>query len=1019
VEILVLGPAAVKTDGRSLELRDRKGVGLLAYLATEGRTSRDKLADLLWTDMNQTDARRNLRQRLYELKGKLPDGCLNTDGDTVGLEPSAQTDLAQFRAHIANGEDEAAVTLWRGAFLHGLELPGADGFEEWLEPMREGLNTAYHEALRRLATAREERGDLRGALEAHQRLLEDDELQEHHQRETIRLLEALGERENALRQYESYRQTLEQELGDVPLPQTQQLAERVQHAIRRVTDAPTIAELDALSLELRSPLIGREAEWTRLERAPHGLSLIAGEPGIGKSRLADELAFYVARHGAVRRLQGREGSSGSPLYPVAESLRDALREPAWIETLEPVWRVECARLVPEIDPQAAPQPMPSLEGRVRFIEGLARALIASVSDGGGGVIVLDDLHWFDAATLELVGHLTRRARDANVRLIATARTEELECNEAAAPILADLKRDGLLARLDLEPLQERDVRSLIQSLSGGRDAPAFAKRLHSATVGNPFFLLETLRDLFGSGQLYVMADGTWATPYDDATENYAELPIPTTVRETVIARVDRTGADARRLLEAASLAGDGFDLALISSATALTEWEGVEAIERAVNAELLEPVNDGYRFNHDLIRRALEDGLNPDRRKLIHKKLAVSLETANAQPARIAEHYEQAGMASQAISWHISAAQIAIRLYALDSAYSHYRKALDAPEISVPMRADIHRRIGDLYRHDDDYGAASKELEYSIKIARECENKSIESLSLSSLSRVLMAQSDYNQAYQNANEAAFLARSANSIDAISAALCLRGEAKKALGDSYGAKNDFEEALSLLISLNRNDEIVGILYNLALLAVDQGDWIVAQDHFNQALEKAKIIGNPIWLARYLTGLGWLAFFKGNFKEAESYTLKSLDEFRSLNARWEIANTLANLGHIANHMDNTGQAFSYYHESVNIAIQINSVGTLLEILVGMADIEQKQARFENAARIIGLVMQNRSCDTEIRNLAKPVIRELKKHMVNRNLQKIIETESSYPIVQALEDLYLIKRRSEPSISEFVEI
>ncbi len=706
MQILVLGPPAIREDGQSLELRDRKGVGLLAYLAIQGRTTRDKLADLFWTDMNQADARRNLRQRLYELKGKLPDGCLNTDGDSVSLETSAQTDLEQFRESISAGNDEAAILLWRGAFLHGLELPSANGFDEWLEPMRETLNVAYHEALRRLATAREERGDLRGALEAHQRLLSDDELQEHHQRETIRLLEALGERETALQQYERYRQTLKRELDDVPLPQTQQLAQRVQHTIQRTITAPTATEPDALSLELRSPLIGREAEWTRLERAAHGLSLIVGEPGIGKSRLADELAYYTARHGSVRRLQGREGSSGSPLYPVAESLREALREPAWVQTLEPIWRVECARLVPEIDPQATPQPMPSLEGRVRFIEGLARALIASV--GEQGVIVLDDLHWFDAATLELVGHLARRARDANVRLIATARTLELERNEAVLPILADLKRDGLLTRLDLEPLGERDVRSLIQSLSGGRDAPAFAKRLHAATVGNPFFLLETLRDLFGSGQLYVMADGTWTTPYDN-TETYAELPIPTTVRETVIARVDRTGADARRLLEAASLAGDGFDLGLISSATALTEWEGVEAIERAVNAELLEPVNDGYRFNHDLIRRALEDGLNPDRKKLIHRKLAVSLESANGQPARIAEHYEMGGQARQAAPWWIKAAEVAGQIYAYREALSYYDRAILG--INEKNLLQIYCKRVQLWQILDDLHGWQKDLE--------------------------------------------------------------------------------------------------------------------------------------------------------------------------------------------------------------------------------------------------------------------------------------------------------------------
>jgi DNA-binding SARP family transcriptional activator len=790
VQILVLGPPAIREDGQSLELRDRKGVGLLAYLATQGRTTRDKLADLFWTDMNQTDARRNLRQRLYELKGKLPDGCLNTDGDSVSLETSAQTDFQQFRESISAGDDEAAILLWRDSFLHGLELPGAKGFDEWLEPMRETLNTAYHEALRRLATAREERGDLRGALQAHQRLLEDNELQEFHQRETIRLLEALGERESALLQYERYRQTLEQELDDVPLPQTQQLAERVQYAIQRTTDAIVTAEPDALSLELRSPLIGREAEWTRLERAAHGLSLIVGEPGIGKSRLADELAFYTARHGSVRRLQGREGSSGSPLYPVAESLREALREPAWVQILEPIWRVECARLVPEIDPQATPQPMPSLEGRVRFIEGLARALIASV--GEKGVIVLDDLHWFDAATLELVGHLARRARDANVRLIATARTEELERNEATAPILVDLKRDGLLTRLDLEPLGERDVRSLIQSLSGGRDAPTFAKRLHTATVGNPFFLLETLRDLFGSGQLYVMADGTWTTPYDGDTESYAELPIPTTVRETVIARVDRTGADARRLLEAASLAGDGFDLALISSATALTEWEGVEAIERAVNAELLEPVNDGYRFNHDLIRRALEDGLNPDRKKLIHRKLAVSLEGANGQPARIAEHYEMGGLARQAAPWRVRAGEEATNLYAYEQALQHFERAIEG-SLDSTGEFKVYKIKAQILRILDKRNDAISVINTMLMVAKRLENADFELESCNLLAETVFFNGEPDKALEIIN---FSLRSIDfSLPVLAQIKITRATINLYLGNKRESEIDFRETIA--------------------------------------------------------------------------------------------------------------------------------------------------------------------------------------------------------------------------------
>jgi DNA-binding SARP family transcriptional activator/lipopolysaccharide biosynthesis regulator YciM len=684
INISLLGNPVISQNGKPLRLRDRKGMALIAYLTLEGQTSRDKLADLLWGDRDLSDARRNLRQRLYELKPKLPEDFLETNGEHVQIAGTFTCDLETFREHLASGNDQAALEAYRGPFLDGLEPEGSDAFMTWLEATRDELIATHHEILRRTANAREATGDLRGALQAHQQLLQDDELQEFHQRETMRLHEQLGEREAALRQYERYRQTLEQELGDVPLPETQALAER----LRSKNDPRAITlETDArVHLNLQPPLIGREPEWQTLRDHPNHLALIIGEPGIGKTRLASE---FANAHTPTRTLRGREGSSGSPLYPVAETLRQALNEPDWLQDLEPVWRSECARLIPEIDPDnPAPAPPASLEGRVRFLEGLARALETIV--GGTGTLVLDDLHWFDAASLELVAHLVRRSQSANVRLIATARSQELGENTNATPILTDLKRDGMLQQINLEPLQERDVRGLVQSLTSGHDAPRFAHRLHSATTGNPFFLLETLRDLYSAGTLRVMANGTWTTPFDSETETYAELPIPATVRETVLSRADRAGAATRRLLEAASLAGDGFDLNLISSATALSEWEGVDALERAVQAELLHPLEHGYRFNHDLTRRSLEDALNPDRRKLIHRKLAVSLETAGGLPDRIAEHYEQGGMNRQAAPWRVKAGEAAARVYAYEQALEQYQKALedgmeDEEEIEVSL----------------------------------------------------------------------------------------------------------------------------------------------------------------------------------------------------------------------------------------------------------------------------------------------------------------------------------------------
>jgi DNA-binding SARP family transcriptional activator len=381
-ELFMLGNPILCINDKPLAFRDKKGLGLIAYLAVNGETNRDKLADLLWSELNQTDARRNLRQRLYELKTKIPSQILSTQGDMVRLETPIKTDLSWYQTQLESGDFEAAVQVWRGAFLDALEIPGADGFQDWLENTRTELSASYHEALRQVASTREANGDLRGALEAHKRLLQDDELQEFHQREVMRLLELLGENETALLQFERFSQTLDQELGDTPLPETRAIAQRLRNTNTRGS-TPVLAASPVLNLH--TPLIGRENTWQKIKAKTSVLHLILGEPGIGKSRLASD---FAADHSPTITLQGREGSSGSALYPVAEALRQALQKPNWLSTLEPVWKTECARLIPEFDLEHATHAPPaSLEGRVRFLEGLSRALIASLN--GTGTIVLD------------------------------------------------------------------------------------------------------------------------------------------------------------------------------------------------------------------------------------------------------------------------------------------------------------------------------------------------------------------------------------------------------------------------------------------------------------------------------------------------------------------------------------------------------------------------------------------------------------------------------------------------------
>ena len=264
-----------------------------------------------------------------------------------------------------------------------------------------------------------------------------------------------------------------------------------------------------------------------------------------------------------------------------------------------------------------------------------------------------------------------------------------------------LERSGLLLRLPLAPFGADDTLQLVRDLSGSGRGERFAARLQESTRGNPYFLLETLRYLFDAGELRIDAEGRWETAYDDDAA-YARLPVPPTVRDAVIERVERLGAPSRRVLEIAALAGDGFTLELLQPASALDEWQAVEGLELSLQAGFVSGSVQGYRFSHELVRDALAGQLSEERRRLIHHRLADALIDRQGAPVRIATHLELAGRGATAVPWRIAAAAAARGLYAwrealdqLDAAAAH-AKALEERSAVARQRIELARLLYDV-----------------------------------------------------------------------------------------------------------------------------------------------------------------------------------------------------------------------------------------------------------------------------------------------------------------------------------
>lgn len=396
--------------------------------------------------------------------------------------------------------------------------------------------------------------------------------------------------------------------------------------------------------------------------------LIAGEPGVGKTRLAGEWSQRAYEMGAVV-LYGRcDEDLGAPYQPFAEALRalvpcmgaERLRGLRGVEALLPLVP-GLADVVPDLAPPAHADP--DTERYALFDAVVALLEIASAS--APVLLILDDLHWAAKPTLLLLRHLLRFGDHARVQIVGTYRSTDLDRSHPLAAMLADLHRDGTANRLNLGGLDEDDVTTYVTE--AGYDDEELAHALASVTGGNPFFLIEALRHVDESG-------GVW----DQST-------LPQGVREAVSRRLSRLPAGTNKALAAAAVVGSRFSVELVEQ---VVGDDLVDAFDEARNAGIvIEEPGGNYRFNHALVRQSLLAELASVRRMRLHQRIATTLETLPGADdellAELAHHYFEcawAGNAAKAVFYCRRAADQAMARLAYEGAADLYRHALHALE---------------------------------------------------------------------------------------------------------------------------------------------------------------------------------------------------------------------------------------------------------------------------------------------------------------------------------------------------
>jgi class 3 adenylate cyclase/tetratricopeptide (TPR) repeat protein len=429
-------------------------------------------------------------------------------------------------------------------------------------------------------------------------------------------------------------------------------------------------------------MAGLEAAWEAARSGRRRLVLVVGEPGIGKTRLAVELARQCHKGGATILFGRCDEGTGVPYQPFVEALGAYVRQ-ARTPVLGRLGG-ELVRLVPEISERAGDLPSPLRSDpeteRYRLFDAVA-AWLAAVSAEAPVFLVLDDLHWATQPTLSLLAHLVRSGEALRLLVVASCRDSGLDVTPEMADATADLLRQAGVDRLRLIGLDEGGVAAFVEAHvrheldDVGR---ALADDLRTETGGNPFFVGQMMRHLSETGAV-VRRDGRWmpGRPLSD-------LGVPESVRDVVARRLARLPDETREALALAAVIGDRFELAPLVHASGETEMATLRALDPAIAARLVTEAADGYRFVHALVRATLYDGLPGARRVELHRQVGEAVESVHAPRLddhlpTLARHFARAGLTqrAKASAYAVGAGDRALAQFAHDEAASWYAEALE------------------------------------------------------------------------------------------------------------------------------------------------------------------------------------------------------------------------------------------------------------------------------------------------------------------------------------------------------
>lgn len=945
LRVHLLGRPRLFFDDTPVPLAARpKVVPLLAYLLVHRAHAvpRSTAANALWPDEPEETARANLRRHVSYLHALLPappdaPPWIASDSGAMQWNPRAEfwLDIAEFERLAATPHRLAdAAALYAGDLLGDID-------EAALEAERERLRTIAHRTLSALVAERRAARDYDAAIAAAQRLLADDPWREDTVRALMHAHYERGDRAGAMAVYESFARSLRAELATAPMAETVAVYETILHDAVAVSSGGANSEPAPRAPPAGLPFVGRPDELAILRRHADaaangrgGVVLVAGEAGIGKTRLVHEFGTACESRGMDVFTGSVSAPEPIPYQPFVQMLGAAaplLRTTA----LDPLWVSAVAAIVPAMAAifPGLPALAPAEPGRerARLFEACANVWEA-IGTRRPAVLVLEDLHHAGPGTLALLEYLARTAAQRRVLIVATYRVDDADAGGALRALRRTLEASADVAHLALPPLSRTAVDELLRTIAGGAQTETLATLLHARAEGSPFFLVELVRELREGGRLRVV-DGSWSfdEPLDEA--------IPAAVRDVIALRLTRLSEPSALLAQTAAVIGDAFDVEMLCGVTGWFEPDVLDALGELIDRRMVSERGTRrafeYAFTHQVIEAVVYDAIDVATRARRHRRTAQVLAgmpagTDESSAATLARHWELGGEPERAAERYLAAARHALDVYGNEEAGGYAARVVALTRTPrLRFEALLLRERVAATRGERD--AQARDLEEAGRVARELHDG--EGIGIVLERRIELA----NVIGDRRRERVLLgllerhARRAGGIRWRIRALESAARYRRAVNDFAGVRTACTELITLSTSIGDRDAHAAARLALADTFIYEGRLPEAYGALDELRSAVHDAGDRGALIRTLIGFSRAALAQQDYRAMSEFAAEAHDVSRRIGDREGEALALHTMANGLLYTDRVDDAASYYERAQQIYERIGHRVGLASIFV----------------------------------------------------------------------------------------